>query len=170
MKKVIILAVLALISTSTLRGQSKAKPSSAIAAEFSKQFPSVTDVNWDKIGNLSFAQFHLQKDLVIAYFDAVGNLIAKGRKISENQLPMNLYTDLLAVKRDHEKKSGVLSIGNIFEYTGDSDYTQYVASLENDKESLVVATTNGRMTVRSKSKKEPRDTGAPRDLIAGLPK
>jgi len=61
-----------------------------IAAEFSKQFAGATNVNWDKIGTVSFAQFHLQKDLVIAYFDADANLIARGRKISEAQLPMKV--------------------------------------------------------------------------------
>src|SRR5882757_7654348 len=103
MKKVIILAVFSLISLSTLRGQSKAEPSSAVAAEFSKQFAGATNVNWDKIGTVSFAQFHLQKDLVIAYFDADANLIARGRKISEAQLPMTLHNDLLAVKSDRER-------------------------------------------------------------------
>src|SRR5882757_8538506 len=105
MKKVIILAVFTLMSLSTLHGQSKAEPSPAIAAEFSKQFAGVTDVNWDKIGTLSFAQFHLQKDLIVAYFDADGHLIAQGRKISEEQLPMTLRKDLLAVKSDRERKS-----------------------------------------------------------------
>jgi hypothetical protein len=170
MKKIIILSVLTLISMSTLRGQSKAEPSPAVAAEFSKQFKGATDVNWDKIGTLSFAQFQLQKHLTIAYFDNDGNLIAQGRKISEEQLPMRLRADLLAVKSEREKNSGVLSIGNIFEYTGESDYTQYVTSLENDRESIVVGTVNGKMTVRSKSKKGPHDTGTPKDLIAGLPK
>jgi|GEM_PF-2491224 hypothetical protein len=170
MKKVIILAVFSLISMSTLRGQSKAQPSYAIAAEFSKQFAGATDVNWDKIGTLSFAQFHLQKDLIVAYFDVDGNLIARGRKISEEQLPMTLHNDLLAVKSHREKKSGALAIGNIFEYVGDSGYTQYVTSLENDKESFVVGTLNGKMTVRSKSKKDPNAPGTSRDMIAKLPK
>jgi len=168
MKKVIILVVFSLMSLSTLRGQSKAEPSPAIAAEFSKQFAGATDVNWDKVGTLSFAQFHLQKDLIVAYFDASGNLIAQGRKITEAQLPMTLRQDLLAVKSDRERKSGVLSIGNIFEYVGDSGYTQYVTSLENDKESIVVGTFNGKMTVRSKSKKDPNAPGASRDMIAKL--
>jgi len=171
MKKVIILAVFSLMSMNTLRGQSKAEPSPAIAAEFSKQFAGATDVNWDKIGTLSLAQFHIQKDVVVAYFDADGNLIAQGRKISEQQMPMTLHNDLLAVKSDRERKSGVLAIGTIFEYLkGDSGYTQYVTSLENDRESIVVGSFNGKMTVLSKSKKDPHAPGTTKDLIAKLPK
>jgi hypothetical protein len=170
MKKVIILVVFSLMSLSTLRGQSKAEPSPAIAAEFNKQFAGATDVNWDKVGTLSFAQFRLLKDVIVAYFDADGNLVAQGRKISEEQLPMILRQDLLAVKSERERKSGVLSIGNIFEYVAESGYTQYVTSLENDKESIVVGTFNGKMTIRSKSKKDPHAPGTSRDMIAKLPK
>ena len=83
---------------------------------------------------------------------------------------MSLQSELLAVKNVREKKSGVLSIGNIFEYSMDAD-TQYVTSLENDRESIVVGSVNGKMTVRSKSKKESNVAGTPKDLIAkGLPK
>lgn len=170
MKKVIILVAFSLFSLSALRGQSKTEPSSAAAAEFSKLFAGATNVNWDKAGTLSFAQFHLQKDQIVAYFDADGHLIAQGRKISEEQLPMSLHNDLLAVKSERERKSGVLAIGNIFEYVGDSGYTQYVTSLENEKESIVVGTFNGKMTVRSKSKKDPNIPGTSRDMIAKLPK
>jgi hypothetical protein len=155
---------------STLFGQSKFEPSAAIAAEFGKLFKGATDVNWEKIGSVSHARFHLQDNLILAYFNADGELIAKGRKINEDQLPMSLHADLLAVKSDSERKFGVLSIGNIFEYTDDSDYTQYVTSLENNRESIVVGTVSGKMTVRSKSK---RDIGAPavtKEVIAKLPK
>ena len=83
---------------------------------------------------------------------------------------MTLCAELRSVKNASEVKSGVLSVGNIFEYMGESGYTQYVTSLENDKESIVVGTVNGKMTVRSKSKKEPHAPGSSRDLIAKLPK
>ena len=170
MKKVIILCVFTLISMSILRGQSKAEPSPSIASEFNKQFNGATNVNWEKIGTLTYANFHFQQNLMVAYFDREGNLITKARKISADQLPMNLKSELLIVKNDREKKSGVLSVGNIFEYSIDAD-TQYVTSLENDRESIVVGTVNGRMTVRSKSKKELNTPGTPKDLIAkGLPK
>ena len=171
MKKIIILVVFTLISMSTLRGQSKAEPSSAVTDEFNKQFAGATNVRWEKIGNLYSVKFHLQQNFTVAYFDKDGSLIARGRKINEDQLPMILQEDLLAVKSEREKKSGALSIGNIFEYQQDSDFTQYVTSLENDRESIVVGTVNGRMTVRNKSKKEPTALTTPRDLIAkALPK
>jgi hypothetical protein len=81
MKKIIILSVFTLISVSTLRGQTKPEPSPVIAASFGRQFREATDVKWDKIGTLSFAKFHYQQDLTIAYFDRSGSLVAKGRKI-----------------------------------------------------------------------------------------
>lgn len=170
MKKVVILAVLTLISMSAVRGQSKAEPSAVVASEFNKQFNGATNVLWEKTGTVSYASFHFQQNHMLAYFDREGNLIAKARKISNDQLPMSLQSELLAVKNDREKKSGALSIGNIFEYSIDAD-TQYVTSLENDRESIVVGTVNGKMTVRSKSKKEFNTPGTPKELIAkGLPK
>ena len=170
MKKVIILAVFTLISMSAVRGQAKAEPSAVIASEFDKQFNGATNVIWEKTGTVSYASFHFQQNLMVAYFDRGGKLIAKARKINTDQLPMSLQSELQAVKNDREKKSGVLSIGNIFEYSTDAD-TQYVTSLENDQESIVVGTVNGKMTVRSKSKKESNTPGTPKDLIAkGLPK
>ena len=170
MKKVIILSVFTLISMSAIRGQSKAEPSAVIASEFNKQFYGATNVMWEKTGSVSYASFHFQQNIMVAYFDREGNLIAKARKINTNQLPMNLKSELLTVKNDREKKSGALSIGNIFEYSFDSD-TQYVTSLENDRESIVVGTVNGKMTIRSKSSKESGIAGTPKDLIAkGFPK
>jgi hypothetical protein len=170
MKKLIILAVFALISMSTVRGQSKVEPSTVVASEFNKQFNGATHVIWEKTGTVSYASFHFQQNLMVAYFDRSGNLIAKARKINTDQLPMSLQSELLAVKNDREKKSGVLSIGNIFEYSTDAD-TQYVTSLENDSESIIVGTVNGKMTVRNKLKKESNVLGTPKDLIAkGLSK
>jgi hypothetical protein len=84
---------------------------------------------------------------------------------------MRLHTDLLAAKSECEKKSGALAVGNIFEYLNDSDDTQYVTSLENNNEYFVVGTVNGKMIVRSKSKKDPNAPGITKDIIAkGLPK
>ncbi len=171
MKKIIILSVFTLISMSTLRGQTKSEPSPLITASFNRQFKEATDVKWDKTGNLSFAKFHYQKDLTIAYFDGSGSLVAKGRKIREDQLPIRLHADLLAAKSECEEKSGALAVGNIFEYLNDSDDTQYVTSLENNNEYFVVGTVNGKMIVRSKSKKDANTPGITKDIIAkGLPK
>jgi hypothetical protein len=170
MKKAIILAVFTLISMSAVRGQSKAQPSALIASEFNKQFSGATNINWEKTGSVSYASFHFQQNLMVAYFDREGRLIAKARKINTNQLPMSLQSELMSVKNDREKKSGILSIGNIFEYSTDAD-TQYVTSLENDKESIVVGTVNGKMTVRSKSRKGSDVPGTSKEFIAkGLPK
>jgi hypothetical protein len=106
MKKIFNIAVFTLISMSTVWGQSNAEPSAVIASEFGKQFSGATNVIWEKTGAISYASFHLQQNLMIAYFDRDGKLIAKARKINTDQLPMGLQSELLAVKNDREKKSG----------------------------------------------------------------
>ena len=169
MKKIVVLTVLSLMSLGTLYGQSKVEPSPAIAAEFNKQFAEASNVSWEKAGELSLAKFHFQQNYLVAYFNPAGNLIARGRKIGADQLPMKVHEDLLAIKSEREKKSGVLTVGNIFEYSEDSDFAQYVTSLENDRERIVVGTVNGKMTVRSKTKKNITAPVAIQPLIAKAP-
>src|SRR5258706_3842813 len=169
MKKIIVLTVLSLISLGTLYGQSKVEPSPAIAAEFNKQFAGATNVIWEKAGELSLAKFYFQQNYLVVYFNLEGNLIARGRKIGADQLPLKVHEDLLAIKSEREKKSGVLTIANVFEYSEDSDFTKYVTSLENDRERIVVGTVNGKMTMLSKTKKNNAAPVSTQPLIAKAP-
>jgi len=66
---------------SILRGQSKAEPSPSIASEFNKQFNGATNVNWEKIGTLTYVNFHFEQNLIVAYFDGDFSLIGKALKV-----------------------------------------------------------------------------------------
>src|SRR5258708_1316407 len=169
MKKIVVLTVLSLISLGTLYGQSKVEPSPAIAAEFNKQFAEASNVSWEKAGELSLAKFHFQQNYLVAYFNTTGNLIATGRKIGADQLPMKGHEDLLAIKRERQKKWGGLTVGNIFEYPEDSDCTQNVTSLDDERERIVGGTVNGKSTLLSKTKKNITAPVAIQPLIAKAP-
>lgn len=166
MKKAIILALFTLIAVNTLWGQSGIEPSPTISAAFARQFPNATRVIWNKAGELTFAQFHADENTSLAYFDDDGKLVAKGRKISEDQLPAAVRANLLSLKSDREKKMGTLAIGNVFEYSEGSSKIQYVTSLESNRESIVVGTIAGKMTVRSRVKKDNIASGPSREVTA----
>jgi hypothetical protein len=164
MKKIIVLVAITLISVKAMLGQTNFTPSRVVASAFSQQFNGITNVNWSKAGQLTVAQFREGENLLVAYFENDGTLVAKARKISEDQLPPKLLGELIALKTENEKKVGALVIGNIFEYTQD-DNVNFVASLEGNHDYIAIGSVNGHMKVRSRSKRD-LISPATKDVIA----
>src|SRR5579871_4473309 len=150
MKKIIVLVAITLISVKALLGQTSITPTRVVASAFRQQFNGITNVNWSKAGQLTVAQFREGENLLVAYFENDGTLVAKARKISQDQLPSKLLGELIALKTENEKKAGALVIGNIFEYTQD-DNVEFVASLEGDHDYIAVSSVNDHMKVRSRN-------------------
>lgn len=167
MKKSIVVTVLLLVGISALRAQQEVAPSPEIASKFAEQFTEATNVKWSKVGTVLVARFNNQKSFRIAYYDQAGDLIAKGRKISEAQLPMNVYEDLQSIKNDWKSKSGKLAMGSIYEFLRQSGETEYVTTLENDQHTMTLSTAGGKLGIRKKVKKNIMEQ--PQDLIAKAP-
>ncbi len=166
MKK-IMTVVLLLVGMSTLKGQQKIEPAGAAASKFNEQFKGATNVKWTKAGDLFAADFNLDQTLRIAYYDSEGNLIARGRKIKDAQLPMDLYDNLQAVKQQWSQKMGALQVGSIYELSQKGEGTEYVTTLENDQIVMTLVSVQGTMSIRKKVKKN--SIAPSQDLIAKAP-
>src|SRR6478735_12036783 len=166
MKKIILVCALLLIGVSASKAQ-KANPTSDIASKFNEQFKDATNVQWSKMNSISVARFNFGKSFRIAYYDQAGELIAKGRKIPEAQLPMNVFEDLQVIKSDLENKSGKVAMGGVYEFLRQSGETEYVTSLETDQYSVTLATNGGKLGLQKKTKKH--TISEPQDLIAKAP-
>jgi hypothetical protein len=108
--------------------------SKEIASSFSKDFGSATNVSWNKQKDFSKATFTLNNQIMFAYYDEGGSLIASARNILSEQLPINLLNNL---KKDY----GNYWISELFEMDKDAQ-TSYYVTLENADETLILKSTS----------------------------
>ena len=168
MKKIIVLVVLSLATMSALRAQNKMEPTASITSKFEEQFNGATDVQWGKAGKLFVANFHFRQSFRMAYYDQDGNLVAKGRKVPEAQLPMNIYDDLQTARTNCERKSGPLVTGSIYEFSRESGETEYVTTLENEQMKITLLSQGGKLGIQRKEAKH-NTLEAHGNLIAKAP-
>ncbi|HLY69212.1 MAG TPA: hypothetical protein VKR53_05755 [Puia sp.] len=120
--------------------------SNEITTSFNKDFVSATNVSWNKQKDFTKATFTMNNQVMFAYYDESGSLIASARNILSEQLPINLMNDL-------KKGYGNYWISELFEMDRDGQASYYV-TLENADETLILKSNsfNGWSTYK-KSKK-----------------
>jgi hypothetical protein len=104
--------------------------SNEITTSFNKDFVSATNVSWNKQKDFTKATFTMNNQVMFAYYDESGNLIASARNILSEQLPINLMNDL-------KKGYGNYWISELFEMDKDGQASYYV-TLENADETLIL--------------------------------
>jgi hypothetical protein len=97
---------------------------------FNSSFNTATSVNWQQEKEFVKATFTLNNQVMCAFYDNEGNLLAITRNILSDQLPINLLTDL-------RKNYNNLWITDLFELAADGQ-TSYYITLENADEILVL--------------------------------
>ncbi|HEX4373504.1 MAG TPA: hypothetical protein VHZ50_09410 [Puia sp.] len=120
--------------------------SNEITTSFNKDFVTATNVSWNKQKDFTKATFTMNNQVMFAYYDESGNLIASARNILSEQLPINLMNDL-------KKGYSNYWISELFEMDKDGQASYYV-TLENANETLILKSSsfNGWSTYK-KSKK-----------------
>ena len=86
MKKLILAAVIGLFTVSALASGIEHAPK-AVKASFTKLYPNVTEVNWDKEGADFEATFEVNKVETTCLFDASGKLLETETEIAVSALP-----------------------------------------------------------------------------------
>jgi Putative beta-lactamase-inhibitor-like, PepSY-like len=91
MKKIAVVIALLLFATVSFaqKMQEKDVPN-AVKAAFQKQYPTASDVKWEKEGEKFEASFDLNKIDNSVLFDAKGNLLETEVEIELNQLPKTI--------------------------------------------------------------------------------
>jgi hypothetical protein len=101
-----------------------------VQTSFSKDFNSASNVSWIVSKDFTKATFSMNNQIMFAYYDQNGDLIATARNILSEQLPINLMSSLKRGYSDYW-------ISELFEMDRDGVAAYYV-TLENGDETMVL--------------------------------
>ena len=91
MKKLVLMTVAAMITSLTFAQKMQEKDVPAtVKTTFQKQYPTASDVKWDKEGEKFEASFDLNKIDNSVLFDAQGNILETEVEIELSQLPSGI--------------------------------------------------------------------------------
>ena len=147
MKKTILaMAVILTVGLSSAFANKGEEINQLVAASFSKDFHSATNVQWQSQKDYVKATFNLNDQVLFAYYKESGELLAVIRNILSDNLPISLYTDI-------RKNYNEYWISDLFEMATE-DQTIYYISLENSDETLILKSFDqNQWTVYKKVKK-----------------
>lgn len=118
-----------------------------VRQSFEKEFSGAQYVNWEPIGTseLYHVTFVLKNERLNAYFDSEGQLLAMGRYVKQESLPL-----LISQKLDQKYKGH--QILDVIEFIADNE-TSYIVRLQDQEKQLYVrAYYDGTTSVLKKSK------------------
>jgi len=150
MKKNFLIALLVAVVFSGSSFANTGKSVNALVKQsFQREFTGAQSVSWEVISDkdIFHASFIYNNERLNAYFDAEGTLLATGRYVKQENLPM-LVTKGVTVRY---KQYNVLEA---IEFVTGSE-TSYIVKLENEKLSIYIQAFNdGSTTILKKEKKK----------------
>ncbi len=119
----------------------------SVRSSFTHDFRSAKNIQWEKEKDFSKATFNINDQIMFAYYDPSGMLVAVARNITSDNLPINLQVDLKNNYSDYW-------ISDLFE-TAAHGQTHYYVTLENADQKLILnATDSNEWSVYKKTKKD----------------
>jgi hypothetical protein len=148
MKKTILSLCLLMVVTigSTYAHDRGAGVSQIILTSFKNNFAGATNVAWENDRPFVKAIFSYNSQILFAYFDTNGDLIATARNILSDKLPINL---ILALKKEYPD----CWISALVEMDMESNVTYYITVENASKKYTLQSVENCDWEVFSKSKK-----------------
>jgi len=149
MKKNFVFAMLfavAVVGSSYANDPVKVK--SIVKESFQKTFTGAEGVTWEVVSSkqIFHASFVYNNESLNAYFDAEGNLLATGRYVKRESLPM-------LVNRGLTENYGRYNVIETIEFVANSE-TSYIVKVGNDKVTMYVQAYNdGSSAILKKEKK-----------------
>ncbi|HYF32292.1 MAG TPA: hypothetical protein VD993_14310 [Chitinophagaceae bacterium] len=147
MKKILLTAAVTVLVGLTSFAADK-KINQRVLAAFEKEFATATNVSWEvlKHEDIYHASFVYANEVMEAYYNTEGELIAAARHLSAERLP-------LLVNKSIRENFGKYQFKTATEYMS-ADATSYIITLENQKAIIVARIyTNGSAEVLKKTKK-----------------
>lgn len=147
MKKIILALAVIISLTSTAVAAGKNSISESVLRSFNKEFSTATNVNWEEVGyGLSHATFVYNNIAVEAFFTGDGVLLATGRAIDKNSLP-------LLLSRNINRRFPDANIVNVVEFTYENEL-QYLITVDGQKSKQTLRVySNGDFDIFRKEKK-----------------
>lgn len=147
MKKIFVSALFAIAFSGAAFATGNETISKQIRQSFEKEFAGAQYVNWESFNekDLYHATFVLNNVRLNAYFDKEGQLLATGRFVKQESLPMLVSK---AITEKYKKQSVV----EVIEFVTGNE-TSYIVKLQDDEKQLYVqAYYDGSTAVLKKSK------------------
>lgn len=134
-KRILSLALLLMIGfTSTFANKVEEVNSKAVNA-FKRDFAEAKDVKWESGKTYAKATFQLNGQVMFAYYNVSGEMMAITRNIVSSQLPISLFNEL---KQDYAQ----YWISDLFEMVSGNE-TNYYVTIENADAVIVLKSTDG---------------------------
>lgn len=147
MKKLFVSALLAIAFTGAAYATGNEGISKQIRMSFEKEFAGAQYVNWESLAekDIYHATFVLNNERLNAYFNNEGRLLATGRFVKTESLPMLVTKGIMEKYNKHE-------IVEVIEFVADNE-TSYIVKLQSKEQQLFVrAFYDGNMAVLKKTK------------------
>jgi len=137
MKKFIIsMAVIFSLLTTVTFASGKLPVNEKVMQAFKKEFSNASNATWSIIeAGLYRVTFTYNNITADAYFDGEGTLVATGRDINENQLP-------LVVSKALNSKYAGADVQHVIEYTFNNE-TEYLITLGTDRGTQIIKASAG---------------------------
>lgn len=134
-KRILSLALLLMIGfTSTFANNVEEVNSKAVNA-FKRDFAEAKDVKWESTKTYAKATFQLNGQVMFAYYNVSGEMLAITRNIVSSQLPIGLFNEL---KQDYAS----YWITDLFEMVSGNE-TNYYVTIENADAVIVLKSIDG---------------------------
>ncbi len=145
-KSILTWALILMVGVSTSFAHGIEGVSEKVMNSFKKEFADAKDVQWESTKDFAKATFALHGQVMFAYYNGEGSLLAVTRNIIASQLPLSLLAE---VKKTYDD----FWISDLFEMSS-NDQTTYFITLENGDQKMVLKSGDSRnWEVYSKSKK-----------------
>lgn len=137
MKKFILSIAVLLALTCTSFAKAPAGVNDRVFASFQKEFKKASEVKWAETNNYLMATFQMDKEVLFAYFDYQGNMVALVHHMLTSDLPADL-------QRDIKKHYSNYWVSSLFQVTNEDGISYYI-QLKNADQSIVLSSdgTNG---------------------------
>ncbi|SRR5579862_890456 len=108
--------------------------SKSVESSFRQDFKTATNVQWQQRKNFSKATFSLDDQVMFAYYNADGRLLAVSKNIASENLPIKLQAELKNTYSNYW-------ISDLFE-SDSHDATSYYVTLENSDQKITLQSSN----------------------------
>jgi hypothetical protein len=142
MKKILI-AVTILASFITTQSFAQTIVPSVISSAFQTSFKNAKDITWTEVNDLYKTEFNMNGQVITAFYNGYGKLVATSRNISSTQLPLALELNL---KNNYSS----YYIVDLFEVDNDNENAYYVTIQYADQKLQLKSTSNGNWNIYHK--------------------
>lgn len=112
-------AALVIVTICTIQVNAQNFVSTSAKNSFRQTFDNATNVEWQQIDdNILLVWFNYQQESKLAYFDAQGTLLREGRRISFDNTPQMVQTEVKNLIDTYSKSNGLLQVIHTYEVFG----------------------------------------------------